>query len=244
MLWFHARLFGRNTYFSQLLVTSTLAVLALQLLAAHANGVPDDEPIWLRSAIVGTWTVCTVAAGIVGFQRFQGTLVHLVMTPGSPSRTLLPLVGSAATFGLLSFPLAAITAAIFGYAPKVLSWPALITGTIGMWAACLAISSVVAAIFVLTPNAFTYQGLLGVPLILVSGVFGVPAGFPEPLIAITYAIPTTAAVRILLEQPAGPQFGWLTILCLASSLLWFGASRLAMARALDRARVAGTLEVI
>ena len=244
MLWFHARLFGRNTYFSQLLVTSTLAVLALQVLAAHANGVPDDEPIWVRSAIVGTWTVCTVAAGIVGFQRFQGTLVHLVMTPGSPTRTLLPLVGSAATFGLLSFPLAALTAAVFGYAPRISSWPALLAGAVALWGACLAVSAVVAAVFVLTPNAFTYQGLLGVPLILVSGVFGVPTGLPEPLLAVTYGVPTTAAVRLLLEQPSGPRFAWLVVLSLASTLLWFVASRSAMRRALDRARVTGTLEVI
>jgi ABC-2 type transport system permease protein len=244
MLWFHARLFGRNSYFFQLLVTSTLSVLALQLLAAHGTGAPASEPIWLRSAIVGMWTVSTVAAGMIGFQRFQGTLVHLVMTPGSPARTLLPLVGSAATFGLLTFPLAAVGASIFGFVPQIVSWSALVLGAGALWCACLAISTLVAAVFVLTPNAITYEGLLAVPLVLLSGVFGIPDSLPAALDALRYALPTTPAVRILVEQPSGAQLAGLVAACLGSTALWFVVSRVAMNGALARARVNGTLEVI
>lgn len=244
MLWFQARLFGRNSYFSQLLVTSTLSVLALQLIAAHGNNIPTSEPIWLRSAVVGTWSVCTVAAGMIGFQRFQGTLVHLVMTPGPPSRTLLPLVGSAATFGLLAFPLAALVATAFGYAPQVFFWPGLIVGAVTFWVACLSVSAVVAAVFVLTPNAITYEGLLAVPIILASGVFGFPQGLPYALTAVGYVLPTTSAVRILLGEPTGLEFAWLVAITLISSAVWFAVSRVAMSHALNRARIAGNLEVI
>ena len=185
MLWFHTRLFARNSFFSQLMFTSTLSILAMQLLAAHGNGAPAGEPLWLRAGMVGTWSVSTVAAGMIGFQRFQGTLAHLVFTPGPASRTMLPLVGAAATFGLLAFPLAALVASLFGYTPSTRAWAVLLVGILTFWLACLSISMVVAAVFVLTPNAITYEGLLAVPLVLLSGVFGFPAGLPSGVTALT-----------------------------------------------------------
>lgn len=244
MLRFHLVLFGRNTYFSQLLVTSTLSILALQLLAAHGNGAPTTEPIWLRAGMVGTWSVCTVAAGMIGFQRFQGTLVHLLMTPRSPAHTLLPLVASAATFGLLAFPLAALGSTIFGYTPSLESWGTLTVGIGLFWLACLSISTLVSAVFVLTPNAITYEGLLAVPLILLSGVFGVPAGMPSALTVMTYVLPTTPAVRLVLEQPTDPELIGLIFACLGVSAGWFALSHWALSRATRRAKLTGSLEVV
>lgn len=244
MLVFHLRLFGKNTYFSQLMVTSTLSILALQLLAAHGNGAPDSEPLWLRAGMVGTWSVCTVAAGMIGFQRFQGTLVHLLMTPSSPSRTLLPLVASAATFGLLAFPLAGLGSAVFGRVPSAGSWTVLALGVLLFWLSCLSISSLVSAVFVLTPNAITYEGLLTVPLVLLSGVFGIPAAVPSAVVALTYALPTTPAVRIVLDQPTGTELATLLLACVGLCLLWGAAARWALFRAARRARVTGTLEVV
>ena len=244
MLWFHLRLFGRNSYFAQLLVTSTLSILALQLLAAQSNGAPQSAPIWLRAGMVGTWSVCTVAAGMIGFQRFQGTLVHLLMTPRSPARILLPLVASAATFGLLAFPLAALGASLFGFGPSARSWAVLIVGIFVFWLGCLAMSALVSALFVLTPNAITYEGLLMVPLILLSGVFGIPSGMPSGITALTYFLPTTPAVRVLLEQPGGTELGGLLLGCLVLSAVWFVLARWALTNAVRRASVTGTLEVV
>lgn len=106
MLAFHTRLFAGNSYFVQLMITSTVTILLMQYVASFASQSPESaSSAWLRAGLVGTWTVCTVAAGLIGFQRFQGTLVHLVFTPTRAGSTLLPLIGSASAFGLLAFRL-------------------------------------------------------------------------------------------------------------------------------------------
>jgi ABC-2 type transport system permease protein len=103
MLGFHLRLFAKNSYFGQLLITTTLSAVALQHLAALTSHAPPDGTVWLRAGIVGTWTVCSVAAGLIGYQRFQGTLVHLVLSPLPAGRVFLALVASASVFGLVAF---------------------------------------------------------------------------------------------------------------------------------------------
>lgn len=244
MLWFHTHLFSRNSYFSQLLISSTLSILVLQMLVANEVVGSDTSTIWIRSAVVGMWTVCTVAAGLVGYQRFQGTLVYLVMTPSSPARTLLPLIASAATFGVLAFPLAALGGMLFGNFPDISSWPTLLVGVAALWLSCLAVTTLVASVFVLTPNAITYEGLLAVPFVLLSGVFGVPENLWIGADYFRYILPTTPAVRILLEQPQREDLAPLLLLCLGVVVVWFYLSHNAMNAALDRARFKGSLEVV
>lgn len=242
---FHLRLFASNSYFSQLLVTSTLSVFALQWLASRHQGADPDALIWLRAGMVGTWTVCTVAVGMVGFQRFQGTLIHLVATPRPVARTMVPLIASAATFGLAAFPLAAVLAAVSGAPLQVGSWGALVGGVALLWVGCLALSSAIAAVFVLTPNAITYEGLLAIPLILLSGVFGLPAATPSPVIAITHLLPTTGATTLVSSAPAAGGPGLLPAATSAvASLCWFAFAGVLLRRATARAIHDGTLELV
>ncbi|QRZ61411.1 hypothetical protein [Rothia sp. ZJ932] len=120
MLAFHTRLFASDSYFVQLMITSTVTILLMQYVASFASHSPESaSSAWLRAGLVGTW--CTVAAGLIGFQRFQGTLVHLVFTPTCAGSTLLPLIGSASAFGLLAFPLTGLLAWVLRLHPQV-SW--------------------------------------------------------------------------------------------------------------------------
>ena len=242
MAWFHLRLFGRNTYFVQLLATSTVSILLLQIVAARTSPGAGVESAWLRAGLVGTWSVATVAAGLIGFQRFQGTLVHLMMAPSRPARVVMPLVASAATFGLLAFPLAGISSWALGRGPHVTSWPALSIGVALFWVACLSLACTVSALFVLTPNAMTYEALLVIPLVLVSGVFGLPEGLPRGLEAVSFVFPTTPAVRLVLEP--GANLVPYSIVTAAGSVLWFVGATLLASRALSRATRSGTLEVV
>lgn len=243
MLGFHLRIFAQNSYFSQLMVTSTLSVLALQLLVAQGTPQAQGQPIWLRSALVGTWTVSTVAAGMIGFQRFQGTLVHLLNSPRSEASNLLPLIASASTFGLLTFPLAGLVSSLLGYPPRVVSWPLFLLGAFLFWLSALAISCLIAALFVLTPNAITYEGLLATPLILLSGIFGLPEGAPAWVQALSYLLPTSPAVELLLTEPAPDRALVLMLACLLGVTAWLALAYYATRRALDRVYVTGNLGV-
>ena len=94
MVWFHLRQFARVGYFVGLLVSSTTSMFLLQLLAMRAATRPilsPDPQLWVRAALVGMWSVCTVSAGMIGFQRMQGTLVHVLFSPRSPIVTLGPI---------------------------------------------------------------------------------------------------------------------------------------------------------
>lgn len=240
MLAFHLGSFLRTSYFVQLLITSTVSILILQAIGATAFGT-STSALWLRAGMVGTWSVATVAAGLVGFQRFQGTLPHLLMTSRKPAATLAPLIASAASFGLLAFPLGWLVSVVLRLDPTVPTG-ASILGMLLFWVGCLAISCTVAGVFVLTPNAMTYEGLLVVPLILLSGVFGMPAGLPEWMRAVLYALPTTGAADLIAGTAQNVVLT--TALVLGAALIWTVAATLALRTALQRATVSGTLELV
>lgn len=235
MLMFHVRSVLRTTYFVQLMVTSTVSILTLQLLAVHATGASGDSA-WLRAGLVGAWTINTVSAGIVGFQRFQGTLAHLSLTPRPAGTVFLPLVAGPATVGLGAFPVAAVASVVLGVKPEFSRPWSMTLGFVCFWLTSLAMACAIASLFVLTPNAITYEGLLVVPLLLLSGVFGIPEGW---LAGVTYVLPTAGPVRFLLGDVS---VGALA-LSVATTILWFLLAAALYVRAIRRARFAGTLEV-
>jgi ABC-2 type transport system permease protein len=242
---FHTSQFARNGYFAQLLVTSTLSMVALQALAARTPGARDVDLGWLRAGIVGTWTVCTVAAGMIGYQRFQGTLVHLVRTPLTVWRTLLPVVGAASVFGLAALPLAAVVSLLLGQPVSTSGLPSMLGATLLLWLACLAVSAVVAMVFVLTPNAMTYEALLAVPLVLASGVFGTPGALPGWAVALTHILPTRGAVDTLLTLASAGSASPVTIVgALIAAVGWLVVAHLCAQVVVRRATSAGTLEVV
>ncbi len=245
MWWFHTAQFARNGYFVQLLLTSTLGLVALQALAARAPGAQDTDLGWLRAAMVGTWTVCTVAAGMIGYQRFQGTLVHLLRSPLPAHRTLLPVVGAASVFALAALPLAALASWATGQPVTLGPFLPMIVAAVAFWLACLSVSAVIGGLFVLTPNAMTYEGLLAVPLVLASGVFGTPSAVPDLLVTVTHVLPTRSGVEILQQAADGSGPSPLLMLeCLLVSAAWLVGARWSANVVARRATAAGTLEVV
>ncbi|MCI9888615.1 ABC transporter permease [Micrococcales bacterium 31B] len=245
MLRFHLALFARNSFFVQLMLTSTLSVLALQAIAALASDSPADGTAWLRAGMVGMWSVSTVAAGLIGYQRFQGTLVHLAMSPRSLASTLTPLIASAASFGLLALPTAAAAAWVLRLPFAPISAVGLLVGGTLLWASCLVISFVVAALFVLTPNAITYEGLLLVPLVLLSGIFGIPESIRAWVAPLSYLVPTTHAVAALLGAGTVDAAFWTRAgLGLLVSAGWLGGAVWLIRRVAKKATRDGTLELI
>lgn len=237
MACFHLREFARVGFFATLLVTSTISVLALQALGSRATPDPaGDGDIWLRSAQVGMWTTCTVAAGFLGFQRFQGTLVHLLFTPRRPAATLLPMIADGSLFGLLASPLAACLAALLGLPIDAASPAAIALGIPALWLACLSLCTIISPLFVLTPNAIAYEGLLAAPIVLLSGVFGYPN---DTLAYIGWLLPTAHGIAVL--NGGGL---WHLAAGLTLSGLFAALGCLLLRRADDKATRAGSLEII
>lgn len=244
MLAFHTRSFAQNSYFAQLLVTSTVSALFLQVLASAAS--QGGTQVWLRAGMVGCWVTCSVSSGLIGFQRYQGTLALLATSPIGANRALAPIVASAASFGIVAFPLAGCVASVLGLPVLSGDLGPLLVGIVVFWMAAVCMSFLIAALFVLSPNAITYEALVATPILLVSGIFGFPP-MPPALAEIARLLPLRSAV-LALQQVQGPrdpqQFSVDIAVAVSCSAVWIVLAIVAARMAERKAVVAGTLDIV
>lgn len=240
MSWFHTRRLWATSFFVQLLVLSTAQIVCLQALPRFAE-LPVSGDAWIRASLVGIWMVSTVSAGIIGFQRFQGTLVHLVRSPRPAWQAITPVVVAASSMGLFSVPLALFLATIFGLPMEGLTSWRVLAGLVMFWLGSAAMSALIANLFVLSRYATTYEDLIGGPLVLLSGIFGHPGSWTWFEVVNAW-LPTAWAVRLIFDQTLTPQrcLGWSAV-CLFA---WGAAAGLLGGVVLRKATRTGTLDVI
>lgn len=248
MMWFELRQFASVPYFAQLMIVATLSTVATQVLAWRAWG-GDPAVLWVRSGIIGMWTVSTCAAGILGFERYKGTLVYLVASRIDPRLPLAAVISSVSTFGLAAMPLSwAAWMGLTRTAGLSLSRvPQLIGGTMLLWFACLSVAFVIATIFVLTPNAIAYESLLLAPVLIASGLLFTQSAAPSWLHLASMVIPIHWPIEILmnLRYRDGGAVLWTNAgIGLAVSLIWMAVAWELGRLVLDRACRTATLEVV
>lgn len=258
---FHLRQMVAVPYFFQVMAGSVLSVSVVQYLAIRAWG-GDIEAALMRSAAIGLWTASTASAGIIGFERYKGTLIYLVGARTSPHVALAALVSSATTFGLLSFPLAWVTWAAltrdlslltFSSTGEAVRLGALIAA---IWVAGLAITLCIAALFVLTANAITYEPLLLTPVLFASGILFTTATtsdaatdhsshfWAEIVLSIVPLRPVMMAL-ISSSWRDGSSGTFLAVaVSLGVSVLWFVGAYFLMANVLRRATKTGELDLV
>lgn len=243
---FHVRQFVSVPYFIQLMVMTTTSTTLVQFLAASAWGGITPTQGWVRGGVVGMWTTTTCAAGIIGFERYKGTLVHLVMAPVGALRSLAAVVCAAASFSLVAFPVAWCTWALLSTSvsftgPGWEVWARLTAGALMLLVGCLALSLVIAALFVLTPNAIQYEGLLLVPVLVVSGIVFTSTTPPAWLAVVSRFLPLSVPFELLLGRATSEVALGAWLVCTAA---WLGLAAFLGRRALRLATRTGTLEVI
>lgn len=199
----------------------------------------------VRGGVIGMWTTTTCVAGIVGFERYKGTLVHLILAPIGALWALTTLVASAAFFGVAALPLSWVTWAVLSWSvdftPISASLvPRLLGGAVMLLVGCVVLSFVVAAVFVLTPNAISYEGLLLVPVFILSGIVFTSVDPPAWLALVSGLIPLRLPVDLLLGEPIGAvdALVWCSVV-----LAWLVLSGFLAVRALRGTTRAGTPEV-
>lgn len=247
LLRFQLKQFALTSYFVQVLFSVTLISVLMQWLLIYAGDATDDAAalVWIRAACVGAWAVACLSAGILGFQRFQGVLSWLISSPLGAWRTILPLIASLAGIGSLSFAIGALAGLVLGLPISIASPGGFVLGLIAYTLGCCAIGSVIALLFLLSPNAITYEPLLATPLVLITGVFGYPESLAPTLHIASLVVPTGSGVQLLLGSvhDGGVDAG-LFLTSLLASLGWFVIASLALRFVLHRVRRTGTLEVL
>lgn len=239
MLWFHLRLYAKNTYFFWLMVSSTISILLLQYVAAYATGNMDQPQIWLRAGIFGLWGSATSAAGSISFQRFQGTLPYILNTATDDRLSLAALLIPAASFGLLSFPLSFIFAGLLGISTAINFH--IVTAVLLLWIAAILLDFGIAAIFVLTPNAMVYEDLISIPVLLLAGALGAPKILMPVIEAARWLLPISAPIHMLLGAEGITAFSLLQFT--VSAGIWLTISALLGKQILQASRSSGKMGV-
>ncbi len=230
MVGFHSRQMLRNSFFVQLIVVTPVSFVAVKALVAYGLGAPLGDQVWFEAGAAGMWSLTTMSAGMIGFQRFQGTL---------------PLVASTACSGLLCFPVAVLAVLVcggqVGWSTSLLMLLSVVLFAVG----CVAAALTIAVFFVLTRHAIVYEALLVIPVWMVSGIVTSLDSSPDYLRWLSVLSPLTgpvATVRALLDD-ADPSLVWLGLSACAT-VFWLLVARLGFRDALDRARSRGTLALL
>jgi ABC-2 type transport system permease protein len=244
MCCFHLRQQFRNSYFRQLALTSPLLFVALKYLVARGTGDPIDALTGWEAGVAGMWALTCTASGLVGYQRYQGVLAIHATSPRSPAAVFAPLVVSATGLGLLGLPLAWSAAAALGSVPPIHRPVGVILGLVALTTACAVSAMTFSALFVFSPYASAYEGLLRTPVWLLAGVVIPLNALPSQVRPIALLFPLTPAMQVLRDAAAGHGSIWPWVLGSAvSCTCWLVAAHLGLRTALRYAHRDATLEL-
>ncbi|MGO2723296.1 MAG: ABC transporter permease [Lactobacillus sp.] len=202
---FQFKLYVKDTYFVNLVIIETTTMLLYQYLA-HYIGHTYTGQEWLIAGVIGTWASCTTSAGALGYQQWQGTLPYLLNTVISHEKVLLATLMPAALYGLVSFPLAGIEAKILGMPIKLLDWQ-LILGILLLWLAATTLSYFISLFFLLSRNAMAYEQLLLLPILLLSGLIGIPTFIANAIRPFQMLSPLTLPIKLIYHVAI--HLGWI-----------------------------------
>lgn len=98
MLNFHVRTLLHTPFFIISVLGSGVSFSFLKAFS-FAGDTAGSEVFWVYSAIASLWAATTLATGLIGYQRFQGTFPYLLLSPQGIPAVFVPLIVSAAFFG-------------------------------------------------------------------------------------------------------------------------------------------------
>lgn len=235
---FHARQLLRVPFFLQQALAAPLAFEVLRTLGLAGAGAAVPGNLWFLAGTAGMWSTTTLAVGIIGFQRFQGTLEHLAMSTLPPGVVFGSLASSAALIGVIGYPLSFVAQLVTGGQPEVAASD--IVGAVVATIACAASASLLAALFVLIRAATVFEPLVLTPVWLLTGVAVPLTAFPSWTTSFATLHPLTSAVQVADQRTLGGA-AVMVLVSLGVSTLWVIIAAVAARAALRRARVVGSL---
>lgn len=242
VVWFHLKLFAKNSYFRTIVFVTTISFVLVQYVAAYAVQDLGNKTIWLRAGIIGTWAAGTSAAGVIPFQRAQGTLGYILDSRKGDAFSLSTLIIPAACFGLLSFPIAFVTSYALGIDVSSSNWLLLMLGILSLWFSVILLDFVVAGSFVLTPNAFLYEGILMAPILIGAGIYKLPGKWDTMINATGYVLPMTTPVKLILNPTTVTYIDLIQMI--VCSIIWLVIAKLLLVFCLKKVRINGDMEAI
>ena len=239
--WFHLKIFAMNSYFRTIVFVTTISYVLIQYVAAYAVNGLNDRNIWLRAGIIGVWATGTSAAGVISYQRAQGTLAYILDSVKGEATSLATLIIPAASFGLLAFPISFISSTVLGINTFVGGWT-LVIGIVLLWLSVILLDFVVAGLFVLTPNAMLYEGLLLVPVLIGSGLYDMPERWGKVVEIIGWFLPMSTPIKLILHPETLSFLNFAQMVIITG--IWLFSARILLKTSLKRLRITGDMEVM
>lgn len=247
MAWFHMRNLWSTSFFLETAVVSPLSFALLRLIAARWAAAPS---LWLDAAVCGLWSTTTLAVGLIGFQRYQGVLKYLTVSPLPLWRVFAPLVAAATLIGVIGLPISfaviVVAGLLSGHDPVpfgVQSIGLQLIGYLLAVVACCASAMLLSSIFVLSRSAIAFEPLVLIPVWMLCGIV-MPIGlFPPFLRVVALLHPLTWAVWIGQQRSFDPLCAWAAAGCLSLCGAYLAAAGKGLHVALRRACVEGTLDL-
>ena len=237
---FHARQLLRVPFFMQTAVLAPVSFLLLRGLGAMNVGTPLAPLTWLDASTAGVWATTTTAAGLIMYQRFQGTLEAHVLSVHRPGVVFGALTASAALIGLVGIPFAMLAQFVISHELEL-----TIESTIGVLVAliaCIGSAALLSSLFVVNPSASALEPLILVPVWMLVGIVVPFAELPAWLAPVALVHPLTSAVLAGHAESVGAAAAW-GGLSVAVSGAWVVLAGVGLRAAITRARVNGTLAV-
>jgi ABC-2 type transport system permease protein len=232
-------------YLIDLVRTPLLATLFL-LLIRH-NDRPDLLAYGLIAPVLmGVWSMAMLISGeIVDSDRWLGTLELQIAAPVSFARVVLSRVWVTTAISLLTVAEVAAVAVIgFGIVPDVPHPFVFLAGLLATTVATAGSATLMAALFVATRTARTFQNSLSYPVLLLGGVFTPLDRLPEwthPIGRLLYLSWSADLLRDALNPAPVTSAAWRIGAVLGLGLLSGLAGWLLLGRVLRRVRETGTV---
>lgn len=235
---FQTQILLQTGFFVQQACLSPLTFFFFLYLPSLASDRQVSQNIWLQAAIAGLWASTICAMGIISYQRFQGTLEHLAISPLNSVTVFSPLCIAATTIGLLGVPLSILCQFLF-----TKTFTVHVTDILALSVAypvCAVSGLLLAAIFVRTRDSAVFEPILLAPVWLLSGLVIPFVTLPEWLKPVALLHPLTGAIGI--SSADTPQVAALWALqALAVCLIYALLASWLLRRALRAAHKDGSL---
>lgn len=235
---FQSRQLLRTPFFVQQAIAAPLSFALLRALGSRGVGAEIPTQLWFDAAVAGMWATTTTAVGIIGFQRFQGTLEHLALSTLRPSVVFGSLCAAATVIGWIGIPIS-LAVQYFLTGSVVITINAVIAFLFTALA-CLVSAFVLASLFILSRSATAYEPLILAPIWLLTGIVIPLTAMPDWLQGVALFHPLTAAVNASRSTTTSEFLMWLLV-SLAVSAVWLVVAARLLRVAMRRARVLGTL---
>ncbi|TCD53914.1 ABC transporter [Alloscardovia theropitheci] len=244
--WFQLRSLAQTTFFIQNALLTPVCFALMKIVAYVALGenvALFAHDMWIDAAIAGLWSSTVTATGIIGYQRYMGTLQYLAASVVSPSAVFFPIVASAALLGVLGIPAALATVAIFAFTSLSISVFNIIGYALAMLA-CVASAAFLAGFFVFFSKATAYEPLILIPVWMLCGIVTPISNLPLPIQVVAFIHPLTSAVWVAHATTVNTGMIGMVFLSLGLSCVLLCVASYMLKRALHMAIKEGSLDIL